>query len=64
MKNFKGMLEQIKSNGVTSEEAIKLAMKLACEDRYNWQNLKGIKFCNYEHLPKWIGQSKIIQTKI
>ena len=34
MKNYKAMLQQVKDNGVTSEEAFNLAVTLACEDRY------------------------------
>ena len=34
MKNYKAMLQQVKDNGVTSEEAFNLAVKLSSEDRY------------------------------
>ena len=34
MKNYKTMLQQVKDDGVTSEEAFNLAVKLASEDRY------------------------------
>ena len=34
MKNYKAMLQQVKDNGVISEEAFNLAVKLASEDRY------------------------------
>ena len=34
MKNYKVMLQQVKDNGVTSEEAFNLAVKLSSEDRY------------------------------
>ena len=34
MKNYKVMLQQVKDNGVTSEEAFNLAVKLSSDDRY------------------------------
>ena len=34
MKNYKAMLQQVKDNGVISEEAFNLAVKLSSEDRY------------------------------
>ena len=34
MKNYKAMLQQVKGNGVTSEEAFNLAVELSSEDRY------------------------------
>ena len=34
MKNYKAMLQQVKDNGVTSEEAFNLAVRLSSEDRY------------------------------
>ena len=34
MKNYKVMLQQVKDNGVTSEEAFNLAVRLSSEDRY------------------------------
>ena len=34
MKNYKAMLQQVKDNGVTSEEAFNLAVKLSSEGRY------------------------------
>ena len=32
LKKYKTMLQNIKDNGATSEEAFNLAVKLACED--------------------------------
>ena len=34
MKNYKAILQQVKDNGVTSEEVFNLAVKLSSEDRY------------------------------
>ena len=34
MKNYKVMLQQVKDNRVTSEEAFNLAVRLSSEDRY------------------------------
>ena len=34
MKNYKAMLQQVKDNGVTSEEAFNLTVKLSSEGRY------------------------------
>ena len=34
MKSYKAILQQVRDNGVTSEEAFNLAVKLSSEDRY------------------------------